>query len=82
MRIKAYSTGICMFKVDLRTKCEICSHLKTKTLERRHSCRSGVFIAKFKQISHLVSIVDFEHVIASWIQTLDLFFLVYFQIKS
>ena len=34
--------------------CEICSKLTIKTPEPRHKRRSGVFIVKFEQISHIV----------------------------
>ena len=46
-----------MFKVNnrsARTRCEICSKLTIKTLERRHWRRFGVFIVDFEHISHLV----------------------------
>ena len=50
----------CMFKVNnrnSRTRCEICSKLTIKTLERhrwrRHWRCSGVFIANFEHFSHL-----------------------------
>ena len=49
--------GNCMFKVNntnTRTGCEICPKLTIKTPERRHWRRSGVFIANFGHISHLV----------------------------
>ena len=66
--------SIYMFKVNnrnTRTKCEICSELTIKTSERRHWHRSGVFIVNFEYISHLVlssvSVVNFEQVIANWI---------------
>ena len=36
-----------------RTKCEICTKLTIKTLERRQYHRSGVFIVNFEQISHI-----------------------------
>ena len=42
-----------MFKVNnrnTRTRCEICSKLTLKTVERRHWRRSGVFIVNFEQI--------------------------------
>ena len=44
-----------MFKVNGNTRatCEICLKL-TKAPERRHLCRSGVFIVNFKQISRIV----------------------------
>ena len=59
-----------MFKVNnknTRTRCEICSKLTIKTPERCQWRRSGVFIVNFEHISHLVSIVNFEHVIAGWV---------------
>ena len=39
---------------NTRTRCEIYSKLITKTQERRHWRLSGVFIANFEHISHLV----------------------------
>ena len=50
--------GIYLLQVNDRntkTRCEICSKLTVKTLERRQWRRSGVFI------------VNFEHVFASWV---------------
>ena len=38
----------------IRTRCEICLKLTIMTTERRHWCRSGVFIVNFEHISHLV----------------------------
>ena len=38
---------------NTRTRCEKCSKLTIKTLERRHWRRSGVFIVNCKHISHL-----------------------------
>ena len=46
-----------MLKVNnrnTRTRCEICSKLTIKTPERRHWCRSGVFILNFKHNSHFL----------------------------
>ena len=43
--------------------------LTIKTSERRHWCRSGVFIVNFEQMPYIVlvfSIVDFEQVNAGW----------------
>ena len=37
-----------------RTRCEMCSKLTIKTLERRHCRFSGFFIVKFENISNLV----------------------------
>ena len=57
-----------MFKVsnkNTRTRRDICSKLTTKTLERRHKLRSGVFIVNFEHTSHLVLvflIVNFKQV--------------------
>ena len=52
------STGIYLFKVNSNngTRFEICSKLTIKTPERRHWCRSGVFIVNFEHISHLVQV--------------------------
>ena len=43
--------------------------LTTKTPEQRHWRCSGVFIVNIEHISHLVAIVNFEHVIAGWVRT-------------
>ena len=51
------SVGNYMFKINnrnTRTRCEICSKLTIKTLERRQWRRSGVFIVNFELISDLV----------------------------
>ena len=53
---------IYMFKVNnrnSRTRCEICSKLTIKTLERHHWRRSGVFIVNFKHLSHLALVFLF-----------------------
>ena len=45
--VKAHPAGIYLLKVNnrnIRARCEICSKLTIKTPERRHWCRSGVFI--------------------------------------
>ena len=52
-----YRAGIYLLKVNnknTRTRCEICSKLTIKTPERRHWCRSGVFIVIFEHIRLLV----------------------------
>ena len=49
--------GIYLLTVNNRsttTSCEICSKLTTKTPERRHWRRFGVFIVNFEYISQLV----------------------------
>ena len=49
-----YTACIYLFKgsdVSTRTLCEICSHLRIKTPERRHWRRSGVFIVNFEHVS-------------------------------
>ena len=49
--------SIYLLKINKRnavTWCEICSKLIIKTPERRQCCLSGVFIANFEYISHLV----------------------------
>ena len=46
--------GNYMFKVNNRntgTRCEICPKLTIKTPERRHWCRSGVFIVNYRLAS-------------------------------
>ena len=50
--------------------CEICSSLTIKIPERHHWRHSGVFIVNFEQISHNVSIVDFELVNVGWVVTI------------
>ena len=52
-----FPANIYLFKVnncDTRKRCEICSKLTIKTLEQLHCCRSGIFIVKFKHISHFL----------------------------
>ena len=49
--------GMYMFKVSkriTRTRCEICSKLTLKIPERRHWCRSSVFIVNFEHTLRLV----------------------------
>ena len=49
----AYSAGIYLLKVNNRNPratCEICSKLTIKTPQRRHWCRSVVFIINFEQV--------------------------------
>ena len=57
---------------NTRTRCEICSKLPIKTLERQW-CLSVVFIINYEHISYLffsVSIVNFVQVNASWAEKL------------
>ena len=68
-----FQAGIYLLKVNrnTRARCEICSKLTIKTPERRHWRRSGVLIVNF--LTYLtpcsnVSIVNFENVIASWVE--------------
>ena len=51
-------------------RCKICSKLTTKTPERNEWRCSGIFIVNFEYILNLdlVSIVNFEHVIAGCIE--------------
>ena len=53
-----YLAGNYMFKIknrNTRTRCEICSKLTIKTPEQHNLRRpTGVFIANFEHISHLV----------------------------
>ena len=56
---KTDSGGIYLLKVNnrnTRARCQIYSKLTIKTPERRHWCRSGVFIVNFEHISHLVPV--------------------------
>ena len=49
--------GIYLLKVNnrnTRTRCEICSKLTIKTLEQKHSRRSGVFLVDFEHNSHII----------------------------
>ena len=62
-----------MFNVNnrnTRARCEICSKLTIKILERHHWRRSGIFIVNFEHISHLISVlvfvVNIEQVNAGW----------------
>ena len=51
-----YPFNIYLFKINNRNigkRCEICSKLTIKALERGHWRRSGVFIVNFEHISHL-----------------------------
>ena len=41
---------------NTRTRCEICSKLTIKILERHQWHRSGIFIVDFKNISHQVPV--------------------------
>ena len=55
--------------VGTRTRCEACSKLTTKTLERRHLHCSCVFIVNLEHYftpCPTVSIANFEYVIAGW----------------
>ena len=54
--------GIYLLKVNkgnTRTRCEICSKLTIKILERRQWRRSGIFIVNFEHTSHLVLVFLF-----------------------
>ena len=54
--ISNFPANINLFRVNNRNsrkRCEICSKLTIKTLERRQSRRSGAFIVNFEHISHL-----------------------------
>ena len=51
--VDLFSINIYLFKVNnrnTRKRCEICSKLTIKILERRHS---SIFIVNFEHISHL-----------------------------
>ena len=53
---KLDQTSICLFNVDngdTRTMCQICSKLTIMSPERHQWCRSGVFIVKLEQTSHI-----------------------------
>ena len=65
------SAGIYLLNVNYRNGRTRCVKLMIKTLERRHSEHSVVFVVNFQHILQLflisnVSIVNFEHVIADW----------------
>ena len=49
-----YSASNYMYKVNSRSRGEICSKLTIKTPERLYCYRSGIFIINFEYISHLV----------------------------
>ena len=66
---RSKAASINMFKVNNRnnrTRCEKWSTLTIKAPQQHQWRRSGVFIVNFEHISHLVSIVNFEQVNASW----------------
>ena len=70
----AIPVGLYLVKVNnrnTRTRCKICSKLTMKTTERRHWRRSGVFIINLVYFTpcSIVSTVNFEHVIAGWINS-------------
>ena len=69
-----FPAGIYLLKVNNRnTRCEICSKLTIKIPKRHQWRRSGIFIVNFEHIPHLVlSIVNFEYVIAGWVWALYL----------
>ena len=48
-------------------RCENCSRLKIKTLERCHWRRSNVYIVNCELISNFVLIVDFEQANVCWV---------------
>ena len=61
--LRKYPAGIYLLKVNNRntkTKCEICSKLTIKILERRQWRRSGIFIVNFGRSG--IFIVNFEHI--------------------
>ena len=49
--------------INTGTKCEICPKLTIKTSLRRQWYRSDIFVANVE----LNSVVNFEHVISSWV---------------
>ena len=54
--LKLYPANIYLFKANnrnTRKRCEICSKLTTKTPERCHWRRSGVFIVNFEHVFYL-----------------------------
>ena len=61
-----------LFKINnrnTRKRCEICSKLTIKTIERHHCYLSGVFIVNFEHASLLFlvfTIVEFEQGNVSW----------------
>ena len=63
----AYTAGIYLLKVNnrnSRTRCGICSELTIKTLERRQWRQLWTYFTPCSS----VSIVNFEHVIAGWVE--------------
>ena len=55
--VSHHPVDIYLLKVNnrnTRTRCEICSKLTKKTLERRHWRRSSIFSVNFEHISRLV----------------------------
>ena len=72
----AFPANIYLFKIKNRNtkkRCDVCSKLTVKTLDRHHRRRSSDFVVNFEHISHLfssVSIVDFEQVNISWVTSM------------
>ena len=65
-----FPAGIYLLKVNNRntgTRCEICSKLTIKILERRQRRRPGIFIVNFEHISHLV-LVFLLLTFAGWVR--------------
>ena len=59
-----------LFKVsnwNTRIRCENCSRLRMKTLERCQWRRSSVFIVNCEHISIFLLIIDFEQVKVCWV---------------
>ena len=54
-------SNVYLLKVDNRNtskRCEICSKFTTKTPERRHWRRPGIFIVNFEDISQLFQLLQ------------------------
>ena len=54
-----------------RIKCENCSRLRMKTLERCQWRRSSVYIVNCKHISNFLLIIDFEQANIFWVHIED-----------
>ena len=48
-------------------RCENCSRLRTKTLERYQWRRSSVYLVNCEHISNFFQIIDFEQVKVCWV---------------
>ena len=68
--LSSFPTRNYLFKVsnwNTRIRCENCSRLRMKTLERCQWRRSSVFIVNCEHISNFLLIIDFEQAKVCWV---------------